>query len=250
MGATNGYARPVEPVDGRISSWRAHINRGVPSSEPGTDYYVPIGTPLRAAASGVVSEIGTSIQPATGYFIKINLDDGRSVRYLHLSQIDVRVGQRVQWGEIIGLTGATGYGEVDWSWNVAETGGAHTHMTVFPTHYYPESWNRGGKDRYGNYYTIDPEPLMSPNQGGAQDDAALRRRKENATMYVKGSRNDVYAVDSVWNNAYPKGQVRMRLCTSFEAQAAIVGGLVITVDDGTLTNLGKVSGYPNAMPKS
>lgn len=245
MGASAGYARPVQPVNGRISSWRAHINRGVPSSEPGTDYYVPIGTRLRAASSGVVSEIGTSIQPATGYFIKINLDDGRSVRYLHLSQIDVRVGQRVEWGQYIGLTGATGYGEYDWSWNVAETGGAHVHMTVFPTHR-----SQYGYASPGNPYTLDPETLMSPNQGGAQDDAALRRRKENATMYIKGSRNDIYAVDSVWNNAYPKGQVRMRLCTSFEAQAAIVGGLVITVDDATLTNLGRVSGYPNAMPKS
>lgn len=240
MGGVDGYARPVEPVNGRISSWEAHTNRGVPSSEPGTDYYVPIGTPIRAAASGVVSDVGDSIQPATGYYVTLDLDDGRRVRYLHLSRRIVNVGNRVQWGEVIAYSGATGYGEADWSWNVAETGGAHVHMSLWPGHYYS----------FGRYTTLDPELYMAPNQGADQsDDAALRRRKENV-MYVKGSRNDVYKVDSVWNNTYRKGQVRMRLCTAFEAQAAIVGGLVVTIDDGTLTNLGKVSDYPNAMPES
>lgn len=184
MGATTGYCRPVQPVGGRVSTWRAHINRGTPSVEPGTDYYTPVGTPLKAASSGVVADIGTSIKPATGYYITLDLDDGRRVRYLHLSRIDVSYGQRVQWGQVIGLTGATGYGEYDWSWNVAETGGAHVHMTVFPWHGYPSSWNQGGKDRAGNYYTIDPETLMAADQSGGTATKTVQEEDEMTASYI------------------------------------------------------------------
>lgn len=150
MGATTGYCRPVEPTDGRIASWDVHNNRGIPSVEAGTDYYTPRFTPVKAASSGRVVDVGDSIGPATGRFVTIDLDDGRRVRYLHLESRSVNVGDRVQWGQVIGKSGATGYGEADWSWNVAGTGGAHVHMTVWAGHYYS----------FGFKTTIDPEPLM------------------------------------------------------------------------------------------
>jgi hypothetical protein len=154
MGATNGYCRPVNPTGGRISSWAAHTNRGVPSVEPGVDYYCPRGTPVKAAASGRVSDVGDSIMPATGRYVTIDLDDGRRVRYLHLERRHVKVGDRVQWGQHIADSGATGYGEADWSWNVAGTGGAHVHMTLFRNHSYT----------FGRYATLDPERYMAANQ--------------------------------------------------------------------------------------
>lgn len=150
VGAPSGYCRPVEPVNGRMSSWVNHTNRSTPSTEPGVDYYVPVGTPVRAASSGVVSHVGDSVQPATGRFVTVDLDDGRRVRYLHLLRRSVNVGNRVQWGQVIGLSGATGYGEEDWSWNVAGTGGAHVHMTLFRNHSYT----------FGRYATLDPELYM------------------------------------------------------------------------------------------
>lgn len=154
-GVAAGYARPVTPTSGRMSSWRAHTNRNPPSTEPGTDYYCAIGTPIRAAAAGVVVDVGDSIQPATGRYVTIDLADGRRVRYLHLLNRLVGVGNRVQWGQIIAHSGATGYGEADWSWNVAETGGAHVHMTLWAHQRYT----------FGRYTTLDPEQYMAPNQG-------------------------------------------------------------------------------------
>lgn len=180
MAGTAGYARPVQPVNGRISSWRAHTNRYVPSVEPGTDYYVPIGTPVRAAASGRIVDIGDSIRPATGRYVTIDLDDGRRVRYLHLRNRIVNVGNRVQWGQIIGYSGASGYGEEDWSWNVAETGGAHVHMTLWAGHYYS----------FGRYATLDPELFMASNQGGntpPPPTVEVEVEEEEEEMAMKGA---------------------------------------------------------------
>lgn len=154
MGATAGYCRPVNPTG--ISTWRAHTNRGTPSVEPGTDFYCPRGTPIRAAASGRIVDVGDSINPATGRYVTIDLDDGRRVRYLHLERRHVNVGDRVQWGQHIADSGATGYGEADWSWNVAETGGAHVHMTLWAHQEYT----------FGRYATLDPEVYMASDQGG------------------------------------------------------------------------------------
>lgn len=156
-----GYQRPV-PYS-RSTSWAAHRRRNPPSSEPGIDMFVPIGTPVLAAESGRVVHVGDSIDPATGRFVTIDLDDARRVRYLHLSRRIVSVGQRVSRGQVIAYSGATGYGEEDWSWNVAETGGAHVHMTLWPTHRYI----------FGSNGTLDPEPYFDPDgssAGSAEED--------------------------------------------------------------------------------
>lgn len=197
MGGANGYARPVNPTG--LSTWRAHTNRGTPSTEPGTDYYCPIGTPIRAAAGGWVVDVGNSIQPATGRYITIDLDDGRRVRYLHILRRHRNVGDYVQWGEHIADSGATGYGEEDWSWNVAETGGAHVHMTLWAHQRYT----------FGRYATLDPEIYMAAEQGGGnftEDDMFTDEDRErlNATYAALfGSRNITGKHDNIsWVNIY------------------------------------------------
>lgn len=182
MGASNGYCRPVQPTDGRMSSWTAHTNRGVPSVEPGTDYYCPRGTPVRAAASGRVVDVGDSIQPATGRFVTIDLDDGRRVRYLHLERRHVNVGDRVQWGQRIADSGATGYGETDWSWNVAETGGSHVHMTLWAQQRYT----------FGRYATIDPELYMAQAAGNHSIELS---EEDDMPIMVKANTN-IYLLDT------------------------------------------------------
>lgn len=149
MGGTGLYHPPVKSWTG-VSTWTAHTNRSTPSTEPGTDFYCPRFTELHAAASGVVADIGRSITPATGRYITLDLDDGKRCRYLHLEEIHVSLGQRVAWGQVIGKTGATGYGEADWSWNVAGTGGAHVHMTLWEYQIY----------QFGRYATLDPQDYI------------------------------------------------------------------------------------------
>lgn len=145
----SGYMRPVDPT--WLDSWRNHLNRVPKSKEPGTDYGCPIGTPLLCAADGVVSDANyDDVVPATGLYVTVRLNDGRMVRYLHMSRVDAAVGQLVSYGQMLGLSGATGYGSWDWS-NDGTTQGAHTHMTLWP------SWTYSVGP---NAKTLDPEAHM------------------------------------------------------------------------------------------
>ncbi|HET7560171.1 MAG TPA: M23 family metallopeptidase, partial [Limnochordia bacterium] len=72
----------------------------------GIDIAVNTGTPVRAAASGRVEVAGW----VSGYGYAIYLDNGHGVgtRYGHNSRLLVRVGQRVERGQVIALSGNTG----------------------------------------------------------------------------------------------------------------------------------------------
>lgn len=72
----------------------------------GTDFAGPIGTPLHATADGVVVHAGW--QSSYGRLITIRHDFGIETRYAHLNTIDVKVGQRVSRGEVIGAMGNSG----------------------------------------------------------------------------------------------------------------------------------------------
>lgn len=120
-----------------MSSWAAHQRRNPPSGEPGTDYYMPIGTPLRAPFDGRVVGIGGGIAPATGRFL--TMDDGvRWVRFLHLREWRVSVGQTFRAGDVVAISGASGYGSEYFGASspndptmLRNTGGPHVHVTAF-----------------------------------------------------------------------------------------------------------------------
>ncbi|HEY7509874.1 MAG TPA: M23 family metallopeptidase [Vicinamibacteria bacterium] len=72
----------------------------------GVDYAAPSGTPVRAAADGLVVQAGWH----GGYGKTVKLRHGRGIQtlYGHLSRIHVKAGQRVEQGELIGNVGTTG----------------------------------------------------------------------------------------------------------------------------------------------
>lgn len=136
--------RPVDPTG--LSTFYAHTRRTPPSKEAGVDYYCPRGTPIRAAGNGVIRERGGSTYPATGRWVGLDLDGGGSVRYLHLSQWGPQIGgTRVSRGEIIAWSGMSGYGSEFFGaaspndpTMLRNTGGAHTHTSLFPV---ANGWN-------------------------------------------------------------------------------------------------------------
>jgi murein DD-endopeptidase MepM/ murein hydrolase activator NlpD len=101
----------IWPVTGRISGLfgAQRVYRGEPGSyHSGTDVAVPSGTIVRAPADGVV--ILAAQQPFTleGHLLMLDHGQGLNSAFLHLSRIDVRVGDHVRQGQPIGAAGATG----------------------------------------------------------------------------------------------------------------------------------------------
>lgn len=114
----------IRPVDGgSISdSFNGHKNRAKPSLNPGVDYAVATGTPVKAVADGTVTGTVTTIAGAGGRMIFLSFPSGHNADYLHLSRIDVQPGQAVKQGQVIGLAGGSGLGK--------ENGyGAHLHFS-------------------------------------------------------------------------------------------------------------------------
>jgi len=79
---------------------------GVSAIHEGVDFSTEVGTPVSAAAGGVVME--ASAHPQYGNMIEIDHRNGFSTRYAHLSKIGVREGQLVKRGQLIGASGNTG----------------------------------------------------------------------------------------------------------------------------------------------
>ncbi|MFV0623839.1 M23 family metallopeptidase [Sphingomonas sp. ac-8] len=97
------------PVSGRLTSgfgWRVHPLLRFRRLHKGLDIAAPSGTPIRAAADGVVARAGRN--GGYGNFVKLNHVSGIATGYGHMSRIAVRAGQRVRQGSVIGYVGSTG----------------------------------------------------------------------------------------------------------------------------------------------
>jgi murein DD-endopeptidase MepM/ murein hydrolase activator NlpD len=110
--ATDGWEQHFEwPVTGRISGvfGSQRILGGVPHSPHyGVDIARPAGTPIAAPADGVVVLAGPPKFSLEGNLVIIDHGMGVNTAYLHLSRVDVKVGDRVRRGQVIGAVGMTG----------------------------------------------------------------------------------------------------------------------------------------------
>lgn len=100
----------IWPLTGRISGvyGSQRVYDGTPKSpHSGLDVAAAAGTPVRAPAGGMISFARPDLY-LTGGTVLIDHGHGLSSNFLHLSRIDVRVGERVEQGQVIGLVGATG----------------------------------------------------------------------------------------------------------------------------------------------
>lgn len=98
-----------QPADGEISGTfglRRFFNGEPRQPHSGVDFAAPVGTPVRAPADATVVLTGNFFFNGQSIF----LDHGQGVISMmnHLSRIDVRDGQAVTRGEVIGAVGATG----------------------------------------------------------------------------------------------------------------------------------------------
>lgn len=105
------FALPFQwPVQGRISGrfGNARVYNGQPGAgHSGMDIAAPDGTPVKAPAGGVVTFASPDLY-LTGGTVLLDHGHGVSSNFLHLSRIDVKVGDRIEPGQVIGAVGATG----------------------------------------------------------------------------------------------------------------------------------------------
>ena len=112
------------PVAGTITSQFGHRVdpiTGEASSHTGTDIACAEGTPILAAADGVVT-VANSLDSwggSYGYYIQIDHGGGLETLYAHCSSICVTTDQQVQAGQVIGYVGHTG-----------RATGSHLHLEV------------------------------------------------------------------------------------------------------------------------
>lgn len=111
----------LRPVGGYFSDgfgWRQDPIDGSREFHKGVDIVAPPGTPVRAAADGLVTSAGR--MAGYGSMVQLSHGFGMSTRYGHLSRVLVGPGQRVKRGDVIGLVGSTG-----------RSTGPHLHYEVF-----------------------------------------------------------------------------------------------------------------------
>ena len=101
----SGFAWPVE---GRIA--RRFGPGGTGQRNDGIKIAVPPGTPIHAAADGVVAYVGDGIA-ALGGLVIIRHGDGWTSVYGHASKLLVQRGQSVRQGQTVALSGDTGFAD-------------------------------------------------------------------------------------------------------------------------------------------
>lgn len=101
----SGFGRRLDPFSGQ---WAMHA---------GLDFAAPPGTPILAAAGGVVST--AEFNPAYGNMVVVDHGNGLQTLYAHASKIEVRAGEIVRKGQQIARVGSTG-----------RSTGAHLHFEV------------------------------------------------------------------------------------------------------------------------
>ena len=122
----------IRPTEGRLTSpfgkYREY-NTGVRRHHYGTDIANVVGTPVYAGNHGIVTLADTL--HIYGNAVIINHGQGVSMSYNHLSEMNVKVGDRVEKGQRIGLMGATG-----------QVTGSHLHwgMVINGVAIDPEEW--------------------------------------------------------------------------------------------------------------
>lgn len=91
---TSGFGTRFHPI---LQTQRAHT---------GVDYAAPTGTPVISVADGVVTE--SSYQGAYGNMVVVQHNARQSTVYAHLSRMNVKRGQAIKQGDVIGAVGTTG----------------------------------------------------------------------------------------------------------------------------------------------
>ena len=115
------YVWPLENADAAVNDsfgWLEHPVSRTVSFHAGVDLDAPAGSNVLAVADGTV--LKAEYHEAYGYFIQLEHEDGIQTLYAHLQELLAAPGDTVKQGQIIGLSGSSGW-----------TTGPHLHLGVY-----------------------------------------------------------------------------------------------------------------------
>ena len=122
----------IMPVNARISSpygWRIHPITKIKTFHNGVDFAANTGNIIKTPANGSVTF--AAYQGPNGNCVRINhgIINGKKVTstYIHLNTINVKVGQQIKQGHIIGTVGSTG----KYPNGQPSSNGPHLHLSVY-----------------------------------------------------------------------------------------------------------------------
>jgi len=120
----NSVSNFVLPITGAVISsgfgWRVHPVTGERRLHKGVDFAAPTGTPIFAAADGMVTDAGWT-DGGYGNIVELRHSDGSVTLYAHTNRVYVSKGQIVNRGQAIAEVGTTG-----------RSTGPHLHFEVQP----------------------------------------------------------------------------------------------------------------------
>ena len=183
----------MNPVpSGRLTSLFGDARDGGARKHMGIDLAAPIGTPIIAAAAGKAVLVGVS-GAAGGNRIRIDHGGGLWTSYEHLSRFDVREGQDVAAGQVIGRVGNTGIGT-----------GPHLHFTV---------WKDGKETNPLPYITAPkqaqrPEWKQSANWQQVQEMYYGPKRRGNGSLLVINPPPQSPPIPYPWTFGTPRPKIQ------------------------------------------
>jgi murein DD-endopeptidase MepM/ murein hydrolase activator NlpD len=113
-----GFMRPVPGWETSGYGMRRHPILGYTRMHRGIDFHAPYGSPIYAAADGVVTFVGR--HGGHGNFVKLDNGGGLGTGYAHMSGFAVSVGEHVRRGQVLGYVGSSGLAT-----------GPHLHFEVY-----------------------------------------------------------------------------------------------------------------------
>lgn len=195
---------------------RIHPIRGTKSMHAGVDIAVPMGTDIVFYDNGVVDAVKTD-PTGYGYYVDIRSQDGKIHRFAHLKQrTNLKVGQAVQPGSVIGLAGSSG-----------GSTGSHLHWEI-----------RSPDRRYGYDGTYDVEALASD-----YTNRVVKRKPRGDNLGLHANAPNPYSHDiteDFINNSAPKNSLVVG------ARAYLQNNTIVPIGGGNPQPVGSV--YNTARP--
>lgn len=198
-------------------TWAQHIAAGY---KGGDDYWLPEGTPVPSAGTGTVHASG--LDSAGNSYFQVDLGGGIISEYMHMRSFALAVGQSVQQGQIVGVSGGAAG-----DWGRGQATGPHVHWDIYingvrsdPLAYLAGHGSTGSgasniiqENDMGSYYvrytSSNPNEWIAINDldktyriipSGSFEDQRLN------TLDSQGALVQINIADPVWGQTYGNGQ--------------------------------------------